>query len=128
MFQQRNKPIQPPKVPKAAPFFLPTIPGLQPKFAPIEEDKPVDKVIFCYYFHQNNSMYMTHFLDFAHVELSWKKTHILVTKKMQLYSNFIINLAMETLSRKTTTTKFGSSFRKFSAVSPWSKPSMVSCC
>ena len=40
----RNKPKEPPKVPKAAPFFLPTIAGLQPKFAPIEEDKDTDKV------------------------------------------------------------------------------------
>ncbi|XP_046327932.2 WD repeat-containing protein 36-like [Haliotis rufescens] len=32
----RNKPKQPPKVPKAAPFFLPTVPGLQPKFVQLE--------------------------------------------------------------------------------------------
>lgn len=34
----RNKPKEPPKVPKAAPFFLPTIAGLQPKFD-IQDDK-----------------------------------------------------------------------------------------
>lgn len=34
----RNKPKEPPKVPKAAPFFLPTIAGLQPKFD-IRDDK-----------------------------------------------------------------------------------------
>ncbi|GFS13535.1 WD repeat-containing protein 36 [Elysia marginata] len=28
----RNKPKEPPKVPKAAPFFLPTVAGLEPKF------------------------------------------------------------------------------------------------
>ncbi|XP_048757531.1 WD repeat-containing protein 36-like [Ostrea edulis] len=33
IIKMRNKPKEPPKVPKAAPFFLPTIPGLQPKFA-----------------------------------------------------------------------------------------------
>ena len=109
MFQQRNKPIQPPKVPKAAPFFLPTIPGLQPKFAPIEEDKPVDKVIFCYYFHQNRSIYKTHLLVLLVYDCH---------EKSQLYSNFVINLAMETLSRKTTTTKFRSSLSKFPTVSP----------
>ena len=38
IFQQRNKPKEPPKAPKAAPFFLPTIAGLEPKFA-IEENK-----------------------------------------------------------------------------------------
>lgn len=32
VIKMRNKPKEPPKVPKAAPFFLPTIAGLQPKF------------------------------------------------------------------------------------------------
>ncbi|KAK3592873.1 hypothetical protein CHS0354_004097 [Potamilus streckersoni] len=36
IIKRRNKPKEPPKVPKSAPFFLPTIPGLEPKFA-IEE-------------------------------------------------------------------------------------------
>ncbi|XP_052776879.1 WD repeat-containing protein 36-like [Mya arenaria] len=31
--KQRNRPKQPPKAPKAAPFFLPTVAGLEPKFA-----------------------------------------------------------------------------------------------
>lgn len=30
--KKRNKPKDPPKVPKSAPFFLPTLPSLQPKF------------------------------------------------------------------------------------------------
>ena len=30
--QQRNKPKEPPKVPKSAPFFLPTVPGVDFKF------------------------------------------------------------------------------------------------
>merc|ERR1711860_222308 len=38
IIKQRNKPKRPPRVPKAAPFFLPTVPGLQPKFAPVEEE------------------------------------------------------------------------------------------
>jgi hypothetical protein len=29
LLQERNKPIQPPKKPEAAPFFLPTVPGLE---------------------------------------------------------------------------------------------------
>lgn len=37
--QERNKPKQPPKAPKAAPFFLPTIPGLEPKFDIPQEDE-----------------------------------------------------------------------------------------
>ncbi|XP_064624692.1 WD repeat-containing protein 36-like [Lineus longissimus] len=37
VIKARNKPKEPPKVPKAAPFFLPTIAGLEPKFA-----KPVE--------------------------------------------------------------------------------------
>ena len=30
--QQRNKPKEPPKVPKSAPFFLPTLPGVDFQF------------------------------------------------------------------------------------------------
>ncbi|GFO27669.1 WD repeat-containing protein 36 [Plakobranchus ocellatus] len=32
IIKMRNKPKEPPKVPKAAPFFLPTVAGLEPKF------------------------------------------------------------------------------------------------
>ncbi|KAH3731188.1 hypothetical protein DPMN_057196, partial [Dreissena polymorpha] len=39
----RNKPKQPPKAPKAAPFFLPTVAGLQPKFALPEKDMEAEK-------------------------------------------------------------------------------------
>lgn len=38
IIKQRNKPKQPPKVPKLAPFFLPTVAGLEPKFAPVQDD------------------------------------------------------------------------------------------
>uniref|UniRef100_A0A6Q2YLZ8 Small-subunit processome Utp21 domain-containing protein n=1 Tax=Esox lucius TaxID=8010 RepID=A0A6Q2YLZ8_ESOLU len=41
IIKKRNKPKEPPKVPKAAPFFMPTIPGLIPQFAPPEVDGPV---------------------------------------------------------------------------------------
>ncbi|XP_013379758.1 WD repeat-containing protein 36 isoform X1 [Lingula anatina] len=37
IIKQRNKPKEPPKVPKSAPFFLPTVPGLEFKFAPADE-------------------------------------------------------------------------------------------
>ncbi|XP_074642621.1 WD repeat-containing protein 36-like [Tubulanus polymorphus] len=40
--KKRNKPKEPPKVPKAAPFFIPTIPGLQPKFD-IQENEEKEK-------------------------------------------------------------------------------------
>ncbi|KAK2156514.1 hypothetical protein LSH36_211g01051 [Paralvinella palmiformis] len=40
---ERNKPKEPPKVPKVAPFFLPTIPGLQPQFAPVGEDEDLNE-------------------------------------------------------------------------------------
>lgn len=43
VIKMRNKPKEPPKVPKAAPFFLPTIPGLQPKFAVPENTEETDK-------------------------------------------------------------------------------------
>jgi U3 small nucleolar RNA-associated protein 21 len=31
--QQRNKPKEPPKAPEKAPFFLPTLPGVESRFA-----------------------------------------------------------------------------------------------
>ncbi|XP_060608574.1 WD repeat-containing protein 36-like isoform X2 [Ruditapes philippinarum] len=37
VIKQRNKPREPPKAPKAAPFFLPTVAGLEPKFAVDDE-------------------------------------------------------------------------------------------
>uniref|UniRef100_A0A674BG54 WD repeat domain 36 n=1 Tax=Salmo trutta TaxID=8032 RepID=A0A674BG54_SALTR len=39
IIKKRNKPKEPPKVPKAAPFFMHTIPGLIPQFAPSEGSK-----------------------------------------------------------------------------------------
>ncbi|KAG2020156.1 WD-repeat-containing protein [Coprinopsis cinerea AmutBmut pab1-1] len=33
VIQQRNKPKEPPKAPEKAPFFLPTLPGVEPRFA-----------------------------------------------------------------------------------------------
>ncbi|KAI9029391.1 Utp21 specific WD40 associated putative domain-containing protein [Hyaloraphidium curvatum] len=36
--KKRNKPKQPPKAPEQAPFFLPTLPGVQPKFVRAEAD------------------------------------------------------------------------------------------
>ncbi|GJJ12631.1 hypothetical protein Clacol_006874 [Clathrus columnatus] len=32
LIQQRNKPTEPPKPPEKAPFFIPTLPGLEPRF------------------------------------------------------------------------------------------------
>ena len=37
----RNKPVEPPKQPKQAPFFLPTLPGLEPKFIPAADDEDI---------------------------------------------------------------------------------------
>eukprot|EP01138_Halocafeteria_seosinensis_P000354 gb/GECG01000367.1/.p1 GENE.gb/GECG01000367.1/~~gb/GECG01000367.1/.p1 ORF type:complete len:1171 (+),score=119.63 gb/GECG01000367.1/:1-3513(+) len=37
---KRNKPKEPPKEPEKAPFFLPTVAGINPVFAPPEEHKP----------------------------------------------------------------------------------------
>ncbi|KAJ7046979.1 Utp21 specific WD40 associated putative domain-containing protein [Mycena alexandri] len=41
VIQQRNKPKEPPKAPEQAPFFLPTLPGVEPRFAP--EQKTVSE-------------------------------------------------------------------------------------
>lgn len=45
IIKKRNKPKQPPKAPEAAPFFLPTIPSLEPKFdfSDVITDKEGDK-------------------------------------------------------------------------------------
>ncbi|XP_069748854.1 WD repeat-containing protein 36 [Narcine bancroftii] len=37
IIKKRNKPKEPPKVPKSAPFFIPTISGLVPQFAAVEQ-------------------------------------------------------------------------------------------
>ena len=37
VIQQRNKPKEPPKPPEKAPFFLPTLPGVETRFAPTEK-------------------------------------------------------------------------------------------
>lgn len=37
--QQRNKPKEPPKAPEKAPFFLPTLPGVEPRFAPAAQEE-----------------------------------------------------------------------------------------
>ena len=43
--QKRNKPVEPPKQPKAAPFFLPTLTGLVPKFvAGDNEEGPIPEI------------------------------------------------------------------------------------
>ncbi|THU85641.1 Utp21-domain-containing protein [Dendrothele bispora CBS 962.96] len=41
VIQQRNKPKEPPKAPEKAPFFLPTLPGVEPRFATAQDDKQV---------------------------------------------------------------------------------------
>ena len=37
VIQQRNKPKEPPKQPEKAPFFLPTLPGVEHRFAPDQQ-------------------------------------------------------------------------------------------
>ncbi|XP_029427694.1 WD repeat-containing protein 36 isoform X2 [Rhinatrema bivittatum] len=46
VIKKRNKPKEPPKVPKTAPFFIPTVPGLVPHFASLDQaDGPQSKVV-----------------------------------------------------------------------------------
>ena len=45
--QARNKPIEPPKAPKAAPFFLPTLSGVRPEF--IIDTDTNDECVCCNY-------------------------------------------------------------------------------
>ena len=44
MQQERNKPKDPPRKPKSAPFFLPTVAGLAPKFELPQEEEEDKKV------------------------------------------------------------------------------------
>lgn len=41
--KEHNKPVEPPKQPKQAPFFLPTMPGVNPTFKPVSADSDGDK-------------------------------------------------------------------------------------
>ncbi|XP_045623535.2 WD repeat-containing protein 36 [Procambarus clarkii] len=43
VIKRRNKPLEPPKIPKSAPFFLPTVPGLEFKFASTGQETNEDK-------------------------------------------------------------------------------------
>ncbi|KAJ7271954.1 Utp21 specific WD40 associated putative domain-containing protein [Mycena haematopus] len=43
VIQQRNKPKEPPKAPEQAPFFLPTLPGVEPRFAPDQKTAETKK-------------------------------------------------------------------------------------
>ncbi|NWI18602.1 WDR36 protein, partial [Crypturellus soui] len=46
IIKKKNKPKEPPKVPKSAPFFIPTIPGLIPRYAtPEQENDTQSKVV-----------------------------------------------------------------------------------
>ncbi|XP_010281022.1 PREDICTED: WD repeat-containing protein 36-like [Phaethon lepturus] len=46
VIKKKNKPREPPKVPKSAPFFIPTVPGLIPRYiAPDEENDTESKVV-----------------------------------------------------------------------------------
>ncbi|KAM3939235.1 WD repeat-containing protein 36 [Leptodactylus fuscus] len=45
VIKRRNKPKEPPKLPKAAPFFLPTLPGLVPRFGAEAQDESTQSKI-----------------------------------------------------------------------------------
>ncbi|NXE27907.1 WDR36 protein, partial [Ardeotis kori] len=46
IIKKKNKPREPPKVPKSAPFFIPTVPGLIPRYvAPEEENDTQSKIV-----------------------------------------------------------------------------------
>ncbi|XP_053555707.1 WD repeat-containing protein 36 [Bombina bombina] len=59
IIKQRNKPKEPPKVPKSAPFFIPTLPGLVPRFATdVGEDVPQSKIVNLGVLEQKSEFYM----------------------------------------------------------------------
>uniref|UniRef100_A0A452UMM3 WD repeat domain 36 n=1 Tax=Ursus maritimus TaxID=29073 RepID=A0A452UMM3_URSMA len=44
VIKKKNKPKEPPKVPKSAPFFIPTVPGLVPRYAAPEQNNDPHQV------------------------------------------------------------------------------------
>ncbi|XP_076062093.1 WD repeat-containing protein 36 [Oratosquilla oratoria] len=44
VIKAKNKPVEPPKVPKAAPFFIPTVPGVEFKLATEQEEETNTKL------------------------------------------------------------------------------------
>ncbi|XP_069481588.1 WD repeat-containing protein 36 [Ambystoma mexicanum] len=59
VIKKRNKPKEPPKVSKSAPFFIPTIPGLVPRFAATEqENNQQSKVVNLGVLAQKSTFYM----------------------------------------------------------------------
>uniref|UniRef100_A0A8C0KM54 WD repeat domain 36 n=1 Tax=Canis lupus dingo TaxID=286419 RepID=A0A8C0KM54_CANLU len=44
VIKKKNKPKEPPKVPKSAPFFIPTVPGLVPRYAVPEQNNDPHQV------------------------------------------------------------------------------------
>lgn len=60
IIKQKNKPKEPPKVPKSAPFFIPTIPGLMPRYASVaqENDGQQSKLVNLGVLAQKSDFYM----------------------------------------------------------------------
>lgn len=59
VIKKRNKPKEPPKLPKAAPFFIPTIPGLVPQFAvPDKTTEEQSKVVNLGVLSQKSTFYV----------------------------------------------------------------------
>lgn len=59
VIKKKNKPKEPPKLPKAAPFFIPTIPGLVPQFAlPNTHSEDQSKVVNLGVLAQKSTFYL----------------------------------------------------------------------
>ncbi|XP_040613975.1 WD repeat-containing protein 36 isoform X2 [Mesocricetus auratus] len=60
VIKKKNKPKEPPKVPQAAPFFIPTVPGLVPRFAVPEQngDPQQSKVVNLGILAQKSNFYL----------------------------------------------------------------------
>ncbi|XP_057645043.1 WD repeat-containing protein 36 [Chionomys nivalis] len=60
VIKKKNKPKEPPKVPQSAPFFIPTVPGLVPRFAVPEQngDSQQSKVVNLGILAQKSNFYL----------------------------------------------------------------------
>jgi len=95
LIKQRNKPKQPPKKPKAAPFFLPTIAGLETKFQVGATDENQDKI-------SDQSKFINKFDSATQFQKlltdKWQDNVDLISKKLNEFTPSEADIELRTLS------------------------------
>jgi len=95
LIKQRNKPKQPPKKPKAAPFFLPTIAGLETKFQVDTIGENEDKI-------SDQSKFINKFDSATQFQKlltdKWQDNVDLISKKLNEFTPSEADIELRTLS------------------------------